>query len=57
MTVIRTDNEKVLVKVKSIPSVMKDWVLMHLNQCEVIAPKHFRDKIQKTVMEAYKRYW
>ena len=57
MTVIRTDNEKVLVKVKNIPSVMKDWVLMHLNQCEVIAPKHFRDKIQKTVMEAYKIYW
>ena len=57
LTVIRTDNEKVLVKVKSIPSVMKDWVLMHLNQCEVIAPKHFRDEIQKTLMEAYKRYW
>ena len=56
-TAIRTENEKVLVKVKSIPSVMKEWVMVHSNQCEVIAPKHFRDEIQKTIMEAYKKYW
>lgn len=56
-TTIRTENENILVKVKSIPSVMKEWVMAHSNQCEVIAPKHFRDEIQKTIMEAYKKYW
>lgn len=57
ISLIRSDESKVLVKVKCIPSVMKKWVLEHLNQCEVVAPKHFRDEIQKTVMEAYKKYW
>lgn len=56
-TVIRNENEKVLIKIKSIPSVMKEWIMAHANQCEVIAPKHFRDEIQKSIMEAYKIYW
>lgn len=56
-TVIRSENEKVFIKIKSIPSVMKEWILAHSNQCEVIAPKHFRDEIQKAIMEAYKIYW
>lgn len=36
---------------------MKEWITAHSNQCEVIAPKHFRDEIQKVIMEAYKIYW
>lgn len=56
-TAIRTENENILVKVKSIPSVMKEWVMAHSNQCEVIAPKHFRDEIQRAIMIAYKKYW
>ena len=41
----------------SVPSVMKDWALKHIDKCEVIGPKRFRDEIQRTVMGAYKKYW
>lgn len=57
LTVIKSNNEKVLVKINCISSVMREWVLAHGSQCEVIAPKCFRDEIQRAVMEAYKKYW
>lgn len=57
LTVIKSDNEKVLVKINCISSAMREWVLAHGSQCEVIAPKYFRDEIQRAVMEAYKKYW
>ncbi len=57
LTVIREESDKVMVKIKCIPSEMKEWAMTYLNQCEVIAPKHFRDEIQREVMEAYKMYW
>lgn len=57
ITVIREEGDKVIVKIKCIPSEMKEWLMAHVNQCEVIAPKYFRDEIQKTVLEAYKKYW
>lgn len=57
LTVIKSDPEKVLVKIKCIPSAMREWVLTHGGKCEVIAPKYFRDEIQKAVMETYKKYW
>lgn len=57
LTVIKSDNGKILVKIKCIPSIMREWVLAHGTQCEVIAPKYFRDEIQRAVMEAYKMYW
>ena len=57
ISVIRNEESKVVVKIRCIPSVMRKWVLEHLDRCEVVAPKHFRDEIQKTVMEAYKKYW
>ena len=57
ISLIRNEDSKVVVKIRCIPSVMRKWVLEHLDRCEVVAPKHFRDEIQKTVMEAYKKYW
>lgn len=32
------------------------WTMAHINECEVIGPKRFRDEIQMTIMEAYKKY-
>lgn len=57
-TVIREDmsNSKIIVKIVSIPSVMRLWVLEHINECEVIVPRKFRDEIQKTIMDAYRKY-
>lgn len=57
LMVIRSQNDRICVKIKCIPSVMREWVMAHANKCEVIAPKHFRDEIQKIVLEAYKKYW
>ena len=37
--------------------MMRSWILGHINECEVIGPKKFRDEIQKAVLEAYKKYW
>lgn len=57
MSVIRTDDKDVLIKVRSTPSVMREWVMAHSNQCEVISPRYFRDEIQKMIMDSYKKYW
>lgn len=45
------------VQIKCIPSIMREWIMAHSTQCEVITPKYFRDEIQRAVMEAYKMYW
>lgn len=57
MTVMKADNDIVRIKIKCIPTVMREWVLAHGNRCEVLAPKYFRDEIQSAVMESYKKYW
>jgi len=57
LTVLKSQNDTITVKIKCIPSVMREWVMAHSNKCEVIAPRHFRDEIQKMIMEAYKKYW
>lgn len=57
LSIIKSDYEKVLVKIKCIPSAMREWVLSHGSRCEVIAPKYFRDEIQRVIMETYKKYW
>lgn len=57
LTVMKSDENSLRVKVNCIPSVMREWALAHGRECEVIAPKHFREEIQKEVMEMYKKYW
>lgn len=56
-TVINKGHAFITVKVTAIPTVMRSWVMNHINECEINSPKKFRDEIQQTVMEAYKRYW
>ena len=56
-TVFKEEKEIISLKIKCTPSLMKSWVMQHLNDCEVISPKSFRDEIQSAVMEAYKTYW
>ncbi len=55
--VTRKYDSNIVVRVTSIPSQMRSWVMKHINECEVIGPKRFRDEIQNAVMDAYKRYW
>lgn len=50
-------DEKIKVKISAIPSEMKKWVMCHVTECEVMAPKKFRDEIERTVKEAYMKYW
>ena len=45
------------VRIHTIPSRMRSFVMNHLCDCEVTSPKHFRDEIQKMVFNAYKKYW
>lgn len=57
IVVMHENNGRLRVKTRAIPSKARQWVLSHINQCEVFGPKSFRDEIQKTVMDAYKKYW
>ena len=50
-------DSEIKVRIHTTPSVMRSFVMEHLCDCEVITPKRFRDTIQKTVMDAYKKYW
>lgn len=52
----RKNAESMTVRISAIPSVMRDWTMAHINKCEVIGPKHFRDEIQMEIMEAYRMY-
>ena len=50
-------SSKITVKIVSIPSAMRSWVLSHMNVCVVLGPKKFREEIQTCIMDAYKKYW
>lgn len=56
ITVIKEEKEQIRVKVRSIPSEMYEWVMTHMDACEVISPKAFREEMQEMVMRAYKKY-
>ena len=56
-TIINKGHVFITVKVTAIPSVMHSWIMNHINECKINSPKRFRDEIQQTVMEAYKKYW
>jgi len=45
------------VRIRTTHSQIFSFVMNHLCRCEVIGPKRFRDEIQKTIMDAYKKYW
>lgn len=55
--VTKRNDTVITVRIITIPSQMRAWVLRRVNECEVVGPKRFRDEIQKTIMEAYKKYW
>ena len=48
----RKNYESMTVRISAIPSVMRGWIMAHINKCEVIGPKRFRDEIQMEIMEA-----
>ena len=54
--IIRVDDNEIAVKITSVPSKMKAWVLENIEKCSVISPRKFRDEIQKIIMNAYKKY-
>lgn len=56
VVVTKRDYATLNVRVTSIASVMRSWILQHINECDVIGPKKFRDEIQRTIMEAYNKY-
>lgn len=45
------------VRIHTTQTQMRSFVMNHLCECEIVSPKHFRDEIQKTVLDAYKKYW
>lgn len=55
-SVLRKNHESMAVRISAIPSVMRSWIMSHINQCEVVGPKRFRDEIQMIIMDAYKKY-
>ena len=55
-SVLRRDSSQITVRISTVSSVMKDWVLTHMDSCEVVGPKRFRDEIQMIVMQAYQKY-
>ncbi len=56
-TITKMDSTGIAVKIATVPSQVRSWVLRHINECEVISPKRFRDEIQSVIYEAYKKYW
>lgn len=45
------------IRIKAIKSDVKQFVMNHVSECEVIKPQTFREEIQLEVLEAYKKYW
>lgn len=57
LTVLGEKEDRVNVRIQTIPSLIREWVMSHADRCEVLAPKKFRDEIQSAVQKAYKKYW
>lgn len=57
VTCLNFNAGKLQVRVKTIPSAMKSWILTHCDKCEVIGPKAFREQIQTSILQAYQKYW
>lgn len=55
--VTKKNYAKITVRITTIPSIMRAWVMTHIRECEVIGPKRFREEVQRDVMEAYGKYW
>lgn len=49
--------EKLNIRIETIPSKMESWVMQHIDRCEVIGPRYFKDNIQNTIRNAYKQYF
>lgn len=45
------------VRIHTTLTQMRSFVMTHLNECEVVGPKRFREDIQRAVREVYKKYW
>jgi len=56
-TILKKEHYRSVVRIRCIPSLMKDWVLAHCNSCEVLSPQNFRDEIRVAIMDGYKKYW
>lgn len=54
--VMRIDDCDISIKIMAVPSQMRAWVLQHMEECDVTAPRKFREEIQRIIMEAYKKY-
>ena len=46
MDLTRALQHPITVKINTIPSVIHSWVMTHINQCEIIGSKSFRDKMK-----------
>lgn len=55
--VTRIGGEDICMKVTAVPSQMKAWVLLHMDGCDVTAPRKFREEMQRIIMDAYKQYY
>lgn len=57
-SVIKRDYRGTLnVRIETIPSKMKKWVMLHMDDCEVLAPREFREGIQNLIMNSYRKYF
>lgn len=54
--VVRNDGTVITVKIMAVPSEMKSWILEHIDKCEAISPKRFREDIQRIIIKAYGQY-
>ena len=55
--VMKKEGTEISVKISAVPSAVRSWVLEHLDECDIISPKKFREEIQTVVQKAWQKYW
>lgn len=55
--ILERTGEKIRIRVMTIHSKMKKWVLENLTECDLLAPEYFYNEIQQYAAEAYRKYW
>ena len=54
--IVKKGFDNITVRISAISSQMRSWILAHMDECEVISPRRFREEIQRTIMDAYRKY-
>ncbi|MDO4554375.1 MAG: WYL domain-containing protein [Lachnospiraceae bacterium] len=57
VSLTKKDKNVLTVRVKSIPTLVKKWIMSHSSECIIKSPRQYKEEIQVLIRESYRKYW